>query len=48
MDFSRTNLTWLRGEGDDDPQTSLRMQRLMEKAKTEKAREESLEEDVTS
>jgi hypothetical protein len=45
VDFSRTNLTWLRGEGDDDPQTSLRMQRLMEKAQTEKARDESLEED---
>jgi hypothetical protein len=46
VDFSRTNLTWLRDEGDNDPQTSLRMQRLMEKAQTEKAREESLEEDV--
>lgn len=46
VDFSRTNLTWLRGDGDDDPQTSSRMQRLMEKAQTEKAREESLEEDV--
>jgi hypothetical protein len=46
VDFSRTNLTWLRGDGDDDPQTSLRMQRLMEKAQTEKAREESLDEDV--
>lgn len=45
VDFSRTNLTWLRGDGDDDPQTSLRMQRLMEKAQTEKARDESLEED---
>lgn len=46
VDFSRTNLTWLSGEGDDDPQTSLRMQKLMEKAQTEKAREETLEEDV--
>jgi hypothetical protein len=46
VDFSRTNLPWLRGDGDDDPQTSSRMQRLMEKAQTEKAREESLEEDV--
>jgi hypothetical protein len=46
VDFSRTNLTWLRGEGDEDPHTSLRMQRLMEKAQTEKARDESLEEDI--
>jgi len=44
VDFSRTNLTWLRDEGDDDPQTSLRMQKLMEKAQTEKARDESLDE----
>ncbi|KAI9738513.1 MAG: hypothetical protein M1818_005410 [Claussenomyces sp. TS43310] len=46
VDFSRTNLGWLRGEGDDDPQSSLRMQKLMEKAQTEKARDEILEDDL--
>lgn len=47
VDFSRTNLGWLRGEG-DDPQSSLRMQRLMEKAQTEKARDEVLEDDIAT
>jgi JmjC domain, hydroxylase/Zinc-finger domain of monoamine-oxidase A repressor R1 len=44
VDFSRTNFTWLRGEGDGDPQGSLRMQKLMRKAQAEKARVEALEE----
>ena len=30
VDFSKTNLTWLRGENDHDPQESARMKRLKE------------------
>ena len=45
VDFSRTNLGWLRGEGDDDPQGSQRMQTLMRRAEAEKARHEALEDD---
>lgn len=46
VDFGRTNLSWLRGVGDDDPQSSLRMQKLMQKAQAEKERVEALEESV--
>jgi hypothetical protein len=46
VDFSKTNLGWLRGEGDDNPQSSLRMQKLMEKAQEEKTREDTLEDDT--
>jgi hypothetical protein len=40
VDFSKTNLAWLRGENDADPQQSSRMKRLKQKAAAEKAREE--------
>ncbi|KFX99134.1 hypothetical protein V490_01934, partial [Pseudogymnoascus sp. VKM F-3557] len=45
VDFSRTNLAWLRGEEDTAPQDSVRMKKLMEKAQAEKSRDEMLEED---
>lgn len=37
VDFSRTNLNWLR-DGEDDPYETARMKRLKEKAEAEKAR----------
>lgn len=40
VDFSRTNLIWLRGENDDNPQESDRMKKLRERAEVEKARED--------
>ncbi|RDW62689.1 hypothetical protein BP5796_10991 [Coleophoma crateriformis] len=39
VDFSRTNLAWLRQKGDENPQESSRMKRLREKAEAEKERE---------
>jgi len=44
VDFSKTNLTWLRGENDDNPQESARMKKLKEKAEAEKAREDVIDE----
>lgn len=38
VDFSKTNLGWLRDENADNPQESGRMKRLKEKAQAEKAR----------
>ncbi|KFY22738.1 hypothetical protein V491_02735, partial [Pseudogymnoascus sp. VKM F-3775] len=46
VDFSRTNLAWLRGEEDTAPRDSVRMKKLMEKAQAEKSRDEMLEEDT--
>jgi hypothetical protein len=46
VDFSRTNLGWLRGAGDDDPQGSQRMQKLMKKAEAEKARIEASDDNI--
>ena len=40
VDFSKTNLGWLRGENDDHPQESARMKKLREKAEAEKNRED--------
>ncbi|KFZ03889.1 hypothetical protein V502_10577, partial [Pseudogymnoascus sp. VKM F-4520 (FW-2644)] len=45
VDFSRTNLAWLKGEEDTAPKDSVRMKKLMEKAQAEKSRDETLEED---
>ncbi|KAG9248178.1 hypothetical protein BJ878DRAFT_76943 [Calycina marina] len=44
VDFSKTNLTWLRGEGDDNPQESARMKKLKEKAEAAKAQEDVIDE----
>jgi hypothetical protein len=44
VDFSKTNLTWLRGENDHNPQESARMKRLREKAEEAKAREDIIDE----
>jgi hypothetical protein len=44
VDFSKTNLGWLRGENDHNPQESARMKRLKEKAEAEKARVETVDE----
>ncbi|KAH8599156.1 hypothetical protein B0O99DRAFT_683136 [Bisporella sp. PMI_857] len=44
VDFSKTNLTWLRGENDDNPHESARMKKLKEKAEAEKAREDVIDE----
>lgn len=44
VDFSKTNLTWLRGENDHNPQESARMKRLREKAEEAKAREDVIDE----
>lgn len=47
VNFGHTNLKWLReAEPDYDPQTSLRMQKLMEKAQTEKERDETLDDEI--
>ena len=40
VDFSKTNLGWLRGENDHNPHESERMKRLKEKAEEAKARED--------
>lgn len=45
VDFSRTNLAWLKGEEDTAPQDSVRMKKLLDKAHAEKSRDETLEED---
>lgn len=42
VDFSRTNLSWLRGENDMDPHQSDRMKKLKEKAEAEKAKEDTI------
>lgn len=44
VDFSRTNLGWLRGENDHNPHESARMKRLKEKAEEAKAREDVIDE----
>lgn len=44
VDFSKTNLGWLRGENDDHPQESSRMKKLREKAEAEKNREDEIDE----
>ena len=44
VDFSKTNLGWLRGENDDHPQESARMKKLREKAEVEKSREDAIDE----
>jgi len=48
VDFSRTNLAWLKDENDGDPHNSVRMKKLMEKAEAEKSRDETLEEDLNA
>lgn len=45
VDFSRTNLGWLRGEGDDDPKNSERMRLLKEKADSDKVQHPLLDDD---
>ncbi|TAQ90865.1 hypothetical protein B7494_g822 [Chlorociboria aeruginascens] len=42
VDFSKTNLTWLRGENDNNPHESTRMKKLKEKAEAEKAQESTI------
>jgi hypothetical protein len=44
VDFSKTNLGWLRGENDHNPKESARMKRLREKAEEAKAREDVIDE----
>jgi hypothetical protein len=44
VDFSKTNLGWLRGENDDNPHESERMKKLKAKAEAEKAREDVINE----
>jgi hypothetical protein len=44
VDFSKTNLSWLRGENDDHPQESSRMKKLREKAEVEKNRGDTIDE----
>lgn len=44
VDFSKTNLTWLRGDNDKIPQESARMKKLKEKAEAEKAKEDTIDE----
>jgi hypothetical protein len=44
VDFSKTNLGWLREENDHNPQESGRMKRLKEKAEAAKAREDVIDE----
>jgi hypothetical protein len=43
VDFSKTNLGWLRPEHDDNPEETARMKRLREKAEQQKAVEHSIE-----
>ncbi|TVY15226.1 hypothetical protein LARI1_G005440 [Lachnellula arida] len=38
VDFSKTNLVWLRGEEDESPQKTSRMKKLKEKAEADKSR----------
>jgi hypothetical protein len=44
VDFSKTNLTWLRDKGDESPHQTSRMKKLKEKAEAEKARVETVNE----
>jgi hypothetical protein len=44
VDFSKTNLGWLRGENDNHPQESARMKKLRDKAEAEKNREDDISE----
>ncbi|KAG0652615.1 C-module-binding factor A [Hyphodiscus hymeniophilus] len=44
VDFSKTNLGWLRGDNDDHPQESSRMKKLREKAEVDKSREDEIDE----
>ena len=44
VDFSKTNLGWLRGDSDDHAQESSRMRKLREKADAEKNREDEIDE----
>lgn len=44
VDFSRTNLGWLRDEGNGNPRESARMRKLKEKAEAAKAREDVIDE----
>ena len=44
VDFSRTNLGWLRDENDDNPHESARMKKLKEKAEEAKAHEDVIDE----
>ncbi|CAG8979365.1 hypothetical protein HYALB_00002491 [Hymenoscyphus albidus] len=44
VDFSKTNLSWLRAEGDDNPKESQRMLKLKEKAEADKARVDTVNE----
>jgi hypothetical protein len=44
VDFSKTNLPWLRGENESNPHESSRMKKLKEKAKVEKARVDTIDE----
>ncbi|KAH8811868.1 hypothetical protein F5884DRAFT_700693 [Xylogone sp. PMI_703] len=43
VDFSKTNLTWLREDGGNDPKQSNRIIRLQEKANAQKAREADMD-----
>ncbi|RFU31873.1 hypothetical protein B7463_g4473, partial [Scytalidium lignicola] len=43
VDFSKTNLNWLREDGGNDPKQSNRMLRLQEKANAQKAHEADVE-----
>ncbi|TVY47111.1 hypothetical protein LOCC1_G001733 [Lachnellula occidentalis] len=44
VDFSKTNLVWLRGEEDESPQKTSRMKKLKEKAEAEKSRGDTVNE----
>jgi hypothetical protein len=44
VDFSKTNLGWLRDENADNPHESGRMKKLKEKAEAEKARIDTVDE----
>jgi len=44
VDFSKTNLTWLRDKGDESPHQTSRMKKLKEKAEAEKARVDTVNE----
>lgn len=44
VDFSKTNLTWLRGEEDESPQKTSRMKKLKEKVEAEKSRVDAVNE----
>jgi hypothetical protein len=44
VDFSKTNLSWLRDENADNPHESARMKKLKEKAEAEKSRVDTIDE----